>query len=263
MLAAEIKHLFEVAPRFTNARAVGLVDDKDIGNLEQSGLVGLHRIAPAGIGHHDRRVRRRGNVDLHLPDGDALELLREGAFSENTGVVVMTAFGGVKEAVEAMRMGAGDYLSVSVLGLQMAAARSQSVVLSLDAGLTWKLMPIPTMLTGIHCVLFAPDGTLWLGAREGVYFTHDLGKTWLWIERIPFRDADDLSYDAASGRILASSRSSDQIYSIDPRTMTWKWWQTGYRISLVRATGDRMVVASPYDGVLVEPGSSPARLAQK
>jgi DNA-binding response OmpR family regulator len=32
-------------------------------------------------------------VDLHLPDGDALELLREGAFSENTGVVVMTAFG--------------------------------------------------------------------------------------------------------------------------------------------------------------------------
>jgi DNA-binding NtrC family response regulator len=50
-------------------------------------------------------------VDLHLPDGDALELLRQGAFSENTGVVVMTAFGGVKDAVEAMRQGAGDYLS--------------------------------------------------------------------------------------------------------------------------------------------------------
>jgi DNA-binding NtrC family response regulator len=50
-------------------------------------------------------------VDLHLPDGDALELLREGAFSENTGVVVMTAFGGIKDAVEAMRQGAGDYLS--------------------------------------------------------------------------------------------------------------------------------------------------------
>ncbi len=50
-------------------------------------------------------------VDLHLPDGDALELLRDGAFSENTGVVVMTAFGGIKEAVEAMRQGAGDYLS--------------------------------------------------------------------------------------------------------------------------------------------------------
>jgi DNA-binding NtrC family response regulator len=50
-------------------------------------------------------------VDLHLPDGEALELLREGAFSENTGVVVMTAFGGVRQAVEAMRLGAGDYLA--------------------------------------------------------------------------------------------------------------------------------------------------------
>lgn len=50
-------------------------------------------------------------VDLHLPDGDVITLLREGAFSENTAVVVMTAFGGVKEAVEAIRLGAGDYLS--------------------------------------------------------------------------------------------------------------------------------------------------------
>jgi DNA-binding NtrC family response regulator len=50
-------------------------------------------------------------IDLHLPDGEALELLREGVFSENTGVVVMTAFGGVAQAVEAMRLGAGDYLT--------------------------------------------------------------------------------------------------------------------------------------------------------
>lgn len=50
-------------------------------------------------------------VDLHLPDGEALELLRERVFSETTGVVVMTAFGGVKQAVEAMRLGAGDYLT--------------------------------------------------------------------------------------------------------------------------------------------------------
>ncbi|HEY5228108.1 MAG TPA: sigma-54 dependent transcriptional regulator [Opitutaceae bacterium] len=50
-------------------------------------------------------------LDMHLPDGDVLSLLREGAFSENTGLVVMTAFGGVKQAVEAMRLGASDYLS--------------------------------------------------------------------------------------------------------------------------------------------------------
>ncbi len=50
-------------------------------------------------------------VDLHLPDGEGLDLLRAGLFSENTAVVVMTAFGGIKDAVEAMRLGASDYLA--------------------------------------------------------------------------------------------------------------------------------------------------------
>jgi len=50
-------------------------------------------------------------IDLNLPDGDALNLLRAGEFSENTGVVVMTALGGLKPAIEAMRLGAGDYLA--------------------------------------------------------------------------------------------------------------------------------------------------------
>jgi DNA-binding NtrC family response regulator len=50
-------------------------------------------------------------IDLHLPDGESIGLLRDKAFSENTGVVVMTAFGGIQKAVEAMRLGAGDYLA--------------------------------------------------------------------------------------------------------------------------------------------------------
>jgi len=160
-------------------------------------------------------------------------------------------------------MGWGDYLSVTVHGPQMAATRSESVVLSLDSGLTWKVMSIPTMLTRIHCVLFAPDGTLWLGAREGVYFTHDLGKTWLWIERLPFREADDLAYDSAAGRILASSRSADQIYSIDPKSLTWKFFRTGYNVAHIRIADGRLIAASVFDGILVEPRSSSAHLAAK
>ncbi|HZZ56224.1 MAG TPA: sigma-54 dependent transcriptional regulator [Opitutaceae bacterium] len=61
-------------------------------------------------------------TDLHLPDGEALELLRERVFSENTGVVVMTAFGAIAQAVEAMRLGAGDYLTKPFEPEQVAVA---------------------------------------------------------------------------------------------------------------------------------------------
>jgi len=160
-------------------------------------------------------------------------------------------------------MGSGEYLSVTSQGATMAAARADGVVLSRDAGLTWMPMQIPTMLTRIHRVAFSADGTLWLGAREGVYFTHDLGKTWLWIERMPFRDVDDLYFDAQMNRVLVSSRESDQVYAIDPKTLKWKWGQTGYRIGLIRGAGERLVAASLHDGVLIEPDATGALAGQR
>ena len=160
-------------------------------------------------------------------------------------------------------MGSNAYLSVTAHGPLMAAARPDGVVLSTDSGSTWMPMAIPTMLTRIHRVAFSADGTLWLGAREGVYFTRDKGKTWLWIERLPFRDVDDLYYDAAMNKVLVSSRTSDQVYSIDPKTLRWTWSRTGYGVALIRASGGRLLAASLYDGVLVEPQAAKAETGQK
>jgi len=50
-------------------------------------------------------------LDVNLPDGLGPDLLREKAFPEATSVIVMTAQGGVAGAVEAMRLGAVDYLT--------------------------------------------------------------------------------------------------------------------------------------------------------
>ncbi|HVN93550.1 MAG TPA: hypothetical protein VMT38_07635 [Terracidiphilus sp.] len=158
-------------------------------------------------------------------------------------------------------MGKGDYLSVTVDGANIVAARADSVAISTDAGKTWWPMGVPTMLTRIHRVVFSPDGTLWLGAREGVYLSRDMGKSWMWVHRLPFRDVDDLSYDAESKRILVSSRASDQVYAIDPKTMTWDFWRAGYDIVQIRAAGDRLVAASLDDGVVVGPELSAAASA--
>jgi DNA-binding NtrC family response regulator len=49
-------------------------------------------------------------LDVNLPDGRGTDLLRDKVFPSTTNVIVMTSEGGVGGAVEAMRLGALDYL---------------------------------------------------------------------------------------------------------------------------------------------------------
>jgi DNA-binding NtrC family response regulator len=65
--------------------------------------------------------------DVNLPDGRSLALLQDGAVPASTIAIVMTAEGGVGGAVEAMRVGAVDYLvkpfDLEELGVRLARAR--------------------------------------------------------------------------------------------------------------------------------------------
>jgi photosystem II stability/assembly factor-like uncharacterized protein len=153
-------------------------------------------------------------------------------------------------------MGGAQYRSIAVHGDDIVAARTAGAAVSTDNGQTWLPLGVPTMLTQIHRAVFSPDGTLWLAAREGVYYSYDLGKTWLWFQRLPFRNVDDLSYDPILKKMLASSETSDQVYAIDAKTMTWSWWKAGYQITLIRNAGNRLVAASLNDGVLTGPETS-------
>jgi DNA-binding NtrC family response regulator len=66
-------------------------------------------------------------LDVNLPDGAGTDLLRENAFPPATSVVVMTAQGGVAVAVEAMRLGAADFLAkpFDLSELPLVVARAQ------------------------------------------------------------------------------------------------------------------------------------------
>jgi len=66
-------------------------------------------------------------LDVNLPDGVGTDLLREKIFPPATSVIVMTAQSGVAGAVEAMRLGAADFLSkpFDVSELPLVIARAQ------------------------------------------------------------------------------------------------------------------------------------------
>ena len=75
-------------------------------------------------------------LDVNLPDGRGTALLEEKKFSRHTGVIVMTADGGVAGAVEAVRLGALDYLvkpfEIAELSLVVSRARRTKLAARLD-----------------------------------------------------------------------------------------------------------------------------------
>jgi DNA-binding NtrC family response regulator len=66
-------------------------------------------------------------LDVNLPDGLGTELLRERVLPASTGVIVMTAQGGIAGAIEALKLGALEYLTkpfdISELPLVISRAR--------------------------------------------------------------------------------------------------------------------------------------------
>lgn len=148
----------------------------------------------------------------------------------------------------------GEFRTVAAHGSYfVAASRNGLVVVSSEAGQTWTEAAVPGGPVRIDRAIFSGDGTAWMGGRAGVYASKDEGKTWEWIERFPFREVNDLYYDRGQDRVLVSSSAVDSVYAIDPAGLKWTLSHAGWKISLIRADGGRMLAASLYDGVLVAP----------
>jgi DNA-binding NtrC family response regulator len=120
----------------TDLKAVSILVVEDESMLRRQLAANLERfgadVTAADSVAAARRCLREGQpdfvlLDVNLPDGLGTDLLREKAFSPATAVIVMTANGGVSSAVEAMRLGATDYLvkPFEVTELPLVIARAQ------------------------------------------------------------------------------------------------------------------------------------------
>jgi len=150
-------------------------------------------------------------------------------------------------------LGSGEYHTVAVWDGEMLAARRQGLVYSKDQGRNWDPLGIPSKIKDIRSIAFSKGGELWIGAGDGVYFSRDKGLTWFWLDRVPARDVGDLYFDSQSGRMLVTSRSSEVLYSIDPKSLTFTAATTGYRLYMARTAAGVRFAASLEDGVLMEP----------
>jgi hypothetical protein len=64
-----------------------------------------------------------------------------------------------------------------------------------------------------------------------------------------------LTYDPELKRIIVTSWESTWVLGIDPAERNWKWWDPGWNLRKVRSSGDRLLGASMYNGVVMQPWS--------
>lgn len=144
------------------------------------------------------------------------------------------------------------YLFVDTHGSAVVAARRTELHVSQDGGENWNPVALPGKLTSVSAMTVTPSGAVWVGGREGVYFSEDSGQTWQQLKGLPISGIDNIDYDGGLGRVVVTSWNSDLVFAVNPDDKTWKWWDAGWRVRRVHTMDGRLVGASLYDGVVMQ-----------
>ena len=153
------------------------------------------------------------------------------------------------------------YQFVNAYDAVVIAARRDLLQVSEDAGKNWQQVALPPKLLAVHALAVASDHTLWVGGREGLFYSADAGKSWKELPNLPLGDITGLNWDEELKRVLVSSRAATIVFGVDDSGKPWKWWETGWNVHEVHSRGGRLVGASLYDGVVIEPSSTAAATA--
>jgi photosystem II stability/assembly factor-like uncharacterized protein len=197
-------------------------------------------------------VQLQGRVDALQAVGDAwFAATAQGLFRSADRGASWT-YVAIQE-VEGARPGSGSYRTIAADGRQIFIAGRTSIMASGDAGATWHAVAFPTGLTALSSLALTPDGTLWAGGREGVFFSKDQGQTWSILKRLPVVAVNSLAWDPSLARLMVTCDVGTVIYAVDPRDESWTWWNAGWTVHSVASLGGRLAAASFYSGVVVQP----------
>lgn len=152
----------------------------------------------------------------------------------------------------------GDFVAITVEGEKVYAARRQGILVSADEGGTWKAMRSPAGLTVLRSLAVAADGSLWAGGREGLFFSEDQGASWKALRQLPLVAINSVTWDPVLRRVMVTSGEGTLMYGIDPRNRSWKWWNTGWTVRSAASLQGRLVAATLYSGVVVQPEAETA-----
>lgn len=133
------------------------------------------------------------------------------------------------------------------------AAALKRLSLSTDGGAQWSTIALPPSLTQVGAVAVDAQKILWVGGREGVFYSADNGVSWKQVHNLATPQVDGIYFDQPMNRILLTTSDSSMIFAVALSDRSVTYWDTGWKLRFARPMGDHLIAATLYDGMVVQP----------
>jgi photosystem II stability/assembly factor-like uncharacterized protein len=150
---------------------------------------------------------------------------------------------------------------IAVRGKAVLAAGLKRMALSGDEGATWDAVPLPADLTQINTIAVDSLNNLWVGGREGVWYSTDSGVSWKIPKDLFINEVSSIFYDAEQNRVLVTSSNSQYVFSASLPDYKINYWDSGWQLRFARPVGDHLIGATLFDGMVVQPKMVPTPMA--
>jgi photosystem II stability/assembly factor-like uncharacterized protein len=190
-----------------------------------------------------------------MVDSIAYSLVSDGNFSTfagtSDGLVHSENDGIAWTPMSTLHMGEVRFFAVD-RGVMLAAGLKR-MSLSTNGGVRWASLALPAALTQISAVAVDGNLNLWVGGREGVFYSSDNGATWRPIHNLEIPQVDGIYFDRSGNRILLTTANSTMVFAVQLPDHTVRYWETGWRLRFARPMGTHLLAATLYDGVVIQP----------
>jgi photosystem II stability/assembly factor-like uncharacterized protein len=167
------------------------------------------------------------------------------------GLMRSSADGRMWNAVDTLQM--PETRLVAAQKSVVMVANMKQISVSTDDGKQWESVAPPADLTQVASVAVDDTGTLWVGGREGVFYSEDAGKNWKTLRNLFTTQVTGVYFDAAARRVLVTSLSNTVTFAAGVPDHKVSYWDSGWELRFVRPVGDHLVGATLYDGMVVQP----------
>ena len=142
---------------------------------------------------------------------------------------------------------------VAAADAHVAVADLNTLRRSTDNGKTWSTLTLPSGLTQIVALAASDDGTVWVGGREGLFYTAD-GSRWETPKELFVKDVNSISFDRVGKRVLITANQyTNLVFAIRLADRSTISWDTGWHLRFVQPLGDGFLGATLFDGIVLQP----------